>query len=354
MVEIDGAHGEGGGQLVRTAVALSAVTGTAIRVTNVRAGRRNPGLAPQHVAALRAVASMCDAHCEGVVPRSTTITFAPGRLRGGAFRVDVGTAGSVTLVLQAMLPALLAAREPSEVTIRGGTDVRAAPPIDYLRFVLLPLMEKMGVHARLCVLRRGYFPKGGGEVRLQIGPTAHLDPFVVEQRGPVETVEIHAHVAHLAPDILQRMTEAARRQLPPALPVRELVETCAPQTSLGPGGAIVLCARAGPTLLGAAQIAQRGIRAEELGLAAAQSLARDLEAGATLDVHAADQMLAILALAGGPSAFRATEVTSHARTAMWLLEQLDVARFSVVPAASGVRVRVEPRCARAKADRSAQ
>jgi RNA 3'-phosphate cyclase len=154
MLEIDGAYGEGGGQLVRTAVALAAIRGTPIRVDQVRARRRKPGLAPQHVAAVRAVAAMCDAQCEGVESRSTAFTFAPRRLRGGAFTVDVGTAGSIALVLQAMLPAAVASGEACRIVVRGGTDVRAAPPVDYLRLVLLPLLEKMGVRAALTVVRR--------------------------------------------------------------------------------------------------------------------------------------------------------------------------------------------------------
>ncbi len=341
MLEIDGAYGEGGGQLVRTAVALAAVRGVPIRVVNVRARRRNPGHAPQHVAAVRAVASLCEAQCEGVEPRSAAIVFAPRRLRGQEVHVDVGTAGSVTLVLQAMLPALLSCREPSRVTIRGGTDVPAAPPIDYLLLVLLPLVAKMGVRAELAVLRRGYYPKGGGEVRLGVQPSPHLRPFVVPSPGPVERVEIHAHVALLARDVAERMALASRARLH-GLPVETRIEVCTPGLALGPGGAVVLRARTTNTILGSAQVAERGVRSERLGEAAAATLQRDLGAAATLDVHAADQMLVFLALAAGRSEFRALELTSHARTTMWLLERLAGARFAVDTAEQAVKVQVEP------------
>jgi RNA 3'-phosphate cyclase len=342
MFEIDGAYGEGGGQLVRTAVALAAVRGTAIRVTNVRARRRNPGLAPQHVAAVRAVASLCNAQCEGVAARSTSIAFMPRRLHGGEFRVDVGTAGSITLVLQAMLPALVNCGEQSRVTIRGGTDVRAAPPIDYFHLVLLPLLAKMGVRAALTILRRGYYPKGGGEVQLDVQPVARLLPFVVQSAGPVERVEVHAHVALLPRDIAERMDRAAREHLSRGLPVETRIDVGVPGSSLGPGGALVVRAVTAHTILAAAQVAERGVRAEQLGQIAAEALVRDLQAGATLDLHAADQMLVFLALAAGRSEFRATELTSHARTAMWLLERLGGSRFVVDASERAVRVLVEP------------
>jgi RNA 3'-terminal phosphate cyclase (ATP) len=342
MLEIDGAYGEGGGQLIRTAVAVAATMEMPIRVVNVRARRRNPGLAPQHVAAVRAVASLCDAQCGGVELHSTAITFAPRRLRGGDFHVDVGTAGSITLVLQAMLPVLVASRARCRVTIRGGTDVRAAPPIDYLHLVLLPLLAKMGVRAELTVLRRGYYPKGGGEVQLDVEPAARLHRFVVQDAGPIERVEIHAHVAQLPREIAERMNSAARLCLPRGFPVETRIDVCAPAFSFGPGGAIVLRALMAHTILGAAKVAERGVRAEQLGQATAEALARDLYAGATLDVHAADQMLVFLALAAGPSEYCASEVTSHASTAMWLLEKLAGSRFSIDKSARGVRVQVEP------------
>ena len=342
MVEIDGAHGEGGGQLVRTAVALAAVSGVPVRIVDIRARRRRPGLAAQHAAAVQAVAALCDARCEGVQTGSTALSFWPRRLRGGVFRVDVGTAGSIALVLQAMLPAALISGQAVEVTLRGGTDVPMAPPMDYLRIVLLPLLARMGVQAELNILRRGYFPQGGGEVRLALRPLTRLMPFAVEERGPVVHIGLQAHVAHLPGHVAQRMAAAARTALPPGLPVQARVDVWPPELALGPGGAIVLRAVAAHTTLGAAAVAERGVPAERLGQAAASSLRRDLDAGATLDIHAADQMLVFLALAAGPCAFRAAELGSHARTVMWLLETLTPARFDVSPAGAGVLVRVRP------------
>ena len=342
MVEIDGAHGEGGGQLVRTAVAVAAASGVPVRIVNIRLRRRVPGLAAQHAAAVHAVAALCDAQCDGVELRSTVLSFRPQRLHGGQFDIDVGTAGSIALVLQAMLPAAVATGEGVVVTIRGGTDVRAAPTVDYVRLVLLPLLDTMGVHAELVVVRRGYYPKGGGEIRLALQLTSRLRPFTVQEAGPIARIEAHVHVAHLPRQIAERMERAARAELPFRVPVDATVEVCSPELASGPGGAILLRALAERTVLGAAQVAERGVPAERLGQVAAQMLTRDMQAAATLDLHAADQLPVFLALADGVSVFRASQLSSHAATAMWLLERLTAARFEVQPAPCGVLVHVHP------------
>jgi RNA 3'-terminal phosphate cyclase (ATP)/RNA 3'-terminal phosphate cyclase (GTP) len=292
---------------------------------NIRLRRRVPGLAAQHAAAVHAVDALCDAQCDGVELRSTVLSFRPQRLHGGQFDIDVGTAGSIALVLQAMLPAAVATGMGVVVTIRGGTDVRAARTVDYVRLVLLPLLDRMGVHAELVVVRRGYYPKGGGEIRLALQLTSRLRPFTVQEAGPIARIEAHVHVAHLPRQIAERMERAARAEL-----------------ASGPGGAILLRALAERTVLGAAQVAERGVPAERLGQAAAQTLTRDMQAAATLDLHAADQLPVFLALADGVSVFRASQLSSHAATAMWLLERLTAARFEVQPAPCGVLVHVHP------------
>jgi RNA 3'-phosphate cyclase len=275
-IEVDGSYGEGGGQLVRTAVALAALTGSALRLAGVRAKRAKPGLAPQHLAAVRAVAALCRARCEGLELGSTAFSFEPhARPAGGELRVDVGTAGSVTLVLQALLPILFAARNPSRVAVTGGTDVRQAPSWDYFRRVLLPLLGRMGLRASASCARRGYYPRGGGEVALEVEP-GEPQALAFEKRFKPWQVSGEAHVANLPLTIAERMRAAA--------------------------------------------------------------LAADIAAGATLDRHAADQVLVYLALAGGDSRFLVRAVSSHARTAIWLIEKFLPARFEVEERAGLARV----------------
>jgi RNA 3'-phosphate cyclase len=337
VIDIDGAYGEGGGQLVRTAVALSAITGKPVGLRNVRAKRSRPGLAPQHLAAVRAAATLCGARCTGLELRSQAFAFVPGRLRSGEFRFDVGTAGSATLVLQALLPALASAPGPSRVTVVGGTDVRAAPPADYLQQVSLALLDRMGIAVDCRVVRRGYYPRGGGEVELAVLP-ARPRPLAIGDAGRQARIAGLAHVANLPAHIALRMRAAALARLG-AHPADIDTAVLGAAEAIGQGGAVVVWARTAHTVLGAGRVAERGVRAETLGDEAGAELAADLAAGAMLDVHAADQLPVFLALAGGGS-FTARRLTSHARTAMWLIEQFLPVRFDVVATEPLARVRV--------------
>ncbi len=328
MVEIPGDTGEGGGQIARMAVALAAVTGTPIRLTRIRARRPKPGLAAQHLTALRAVAMLAGGAIEGLALGATEVAFRPGPIEGGDFRFDVGTAGSITLLVQALLPALVHARKPSTVRLIGGTDVRGAPPLDYLRFVLLPLLARCGVDARIDVVRRGYYPRGGGEVVLAVQPSPLRSPGHIVA-GPLRQVRAFVHTARLPEHVALRMRAAALSELA-GLPIEARIET--QSESAGAGGAIVLAADCAGTTLGAGRVAERGVRAETLGEAAAKELARDLALSVALDVHAADQVIVYLALAcaaGGTASFTTAEASLHTTTAIRLAERLLPVRFSI-------------------------
>src|SRR5436309_9372853 len=172
MIEVDGSFGEGGGQVLRTAVALAAVLSKEIHVFNIRAGRAEPGLRPQHMTGVKAAAELCSANLQGLEVGATEFVFKPGRLRAGTFRFDVGTAGSVTLVLQTLMPMIAFAPGPVQLEITGGTDVKWSPPIDYVRLVTLPILKKIGYLGDLEIVRRGHYPKGGGLVRFSTrGPS---------------------------------------------------------------------------------------------------------------------------------------------------------------------------------------
>jgi len=325
MLDIDGSHGEGGGQLLRTAVALAAVTGRPARIRNIRARRDKPGLAAQHLTAVRAVGELCDARIEGLALGARELHVVPGAPRGGEFRFDVGTAGSVTLVLQALVPVMLASGSACRVVVAGGTDVRAAPPLDYFREVLLRLLARMGARLRLAVRRRGYFPRGGGEVELACEAGARLRSFGAGAPGRLVALRGAAHVANLPAHIAARMRDAALAALRRSAEID--VAVLREDGAQGSGGAIVAWADTEASVLGAGEVAQRGVRAETLGERVGASLRDDLEAGASLDVHAADQLLVYLALAHGRSVFTTRTLSSHARTAMWLIEQFLPVRF---------------------------
>lgn len=328
MIEIDGSYGEGGGQLVRTAVALSAVTGKAIRIVKARAKRSNPGLAPQHLAAVRSVAEVCAADTEGLELRTVSFTFSPRKVKGGTYRFDIGTAGSVTLVLQALMPALLASGEAARVVVTGGTDIWQAPPADYLAQVMGRHLARMGAPLQFGIARRGYYPRGGGEITVEIAPGA-LRPMNLAAPGALRRLDGAAHVANLPAHITERMREAMLAALGPAAQ-RARIETrvLGGGEAIGRGGSITVWAETEHSVLGAARVARLGVRAETLGEAVGQELRADLDAGVTADVHAADQLLVYLALADGESSFTARELTSHAETAMWLIGRFLPVRFT--------------------------
>ena len=339
MIDIDASYGEGGGQLVRTAVALAALTGRAVRLANVRSKRDRPGLAPQHLAAVRAVAALCDARCEGLDLRSTQLAFEP-RIRpaGGDVRVDVGTAGSVTLVLQALLPVLIAARYETRVVVTGGTDVCKAPSWDYFCRVLLALLAQMHLRLGASIARRGYYPRGGGEVSVQVEPGVPL-PLALGERPSSWRIAGEAHVANLPVSIAERMRTAALAALGREAEVQaRLLDH---DEASGAGGAITLWAQGAAGQLGASRVAERGVRAETLGDEVGRELAHDIAAGATLDVHAADQILVYAAMAQGRSCFATRAVSDHARTAMWLIPKFLPARFAVLEQRGLARISVD-------------
>jgi RNA 3'-phosphate cyclase len=321
MIEVDGSHGEGGGQLLRMAVALSALTRTPVTVDRVRAGRPNPGLAAQHVTAIRAVAELASAEVEGLEMGSPRLVFRPGDLVGGDHSFEVGTAGSVTLVLQACLPVAFAAKSSSHLRIVGGTDVKWSPPLDYFARVFLPWVRRLGGQADLLSHRRGYYPRGGGEIEIAVQPTEAWSPIQISEPGALERVRGIAHASNLSDDIPKRMKDAALRRLH-GVPDAKIEERLYPdEDAVGQGGAVVVWAEREHTLLGADCLAERGKSAERVGEEAAENLQAEIVSGSTVDLHAADQLIVYLALADRPSSFLVREVSGHLRTMAWLVPQ---------------------------------
>lgn len=340
MIEIDGSTGEGGGQLLRIAVALSALKGTPVCIRKIRSGRPNPGLAAQHVAAIRAVAALASAEVDGLEPGSAEITLRPGTVIGGHHAFDVGTAGSVTLVLQACLPVAFAAPVGARITLTGGTDVQWSPPLDYFVRVFLPLLRRMGAAVDVLTERRGYYPRGGGQIEVVVQPTAGLSSLHLSEAGPVQRVRGVAHVSHLSEEISRRMKTSAMHRIHGIEDVQVEERTYRGDDAVGQGGAVVLWAETERTILGATSLAERGKSSERVGEEAAEGLAAEIVSGATLDVHAADQLLLYLAQASGPSSFCVREVTGHLRTMAWLLPQFLPMRIEFQPVGGLTRVKV--------------
>lgn len=339
MIEIDGSMGEGGGQILRTALGLAAVTGTGFRMHSVRARRSRPGLARQHLASVRAVARLCDARVAGDGLGSTELTFRPGALRAGRHRFSTGGAGSATLVLQALLPPLLTASGPSEVELEGGTHTLSAPPFEFVDRTLAPLLRRMGAGIELELARPGFYPAGGGRMRVRIEPGS-LEPLDLPRRGPILGRSARAIVSALPAHIARRELDVVAAEL--GLDERDL-ETVEVPDPVGPGNVLLLAVESEAVTELFTGFGRRGVRAERV----AEEAVRALRAYEGTDVpvgrHLADQLLVPLALAGG-GRFRTMEPTSHARTVALVIPRFLGAEVHFRPADDGRwEIRVEGR-----------
>jgi RNA 3'-terminal phosphate cyclase (ATP) len=310
MLNIDGSVLEGGGQILRTAVALSAITGTAISITNIRGRRERTGLMPQHAAAVRAVAGMCHAQCSGLNTGSMSLEFSPGHLVRKDLTVDIGTAGSIPLVLHAWLPVAL--HTGGSVTVTGGTEVDKSPTIDYFLHINGEFLRHHGAPLSIIIKQRGYYPSGGGEVTVHVTAPASLDPLdTALARGPVAC--IFSFCSNLPAHVAVRQSESARKQLK-IMTGKDF--TCRSVTAPGPGAgsSITIC----DGWKGGTAVGRHGLPAEIVGKTAALQLVNELRGPGTVDSHLADQLLIYLAQYGG--SYTAPELTLHSRTVCWLLD----------------------------------
>ncbi len=325
LVEIDGSMGEGGGQILRTSIALAAITGRPLRIFNIRAKRSNPGLRPQHLTAVRAIAALSGGRLEGDRVGSMELRFTPGRIRGGRYRFDVGTAGSVSLVLQALLPVMAYADGPITVEIRGGTDVPMAPTIDYIREVLRPLLAMLGYRFTVRVKRRGHYPKGGGIVEVAVpSPPRGFKARSFTERGELVEARVRSHAVRLPRHVAERQARSASEVLRRELGVEPRVELewyePGRDPHLGPGSGVLAWLVFKEAVMGGDSIGKRGKPAEQVGREAAEQLVEDYRTGAALDRHASDMIPVYLALAEGDSLIHGAMMTSHAHTVLELLK----------------------------------
>lgn len=336
MLTIDGSYGEGGGQIVRTAVALSVLTKQPIEITNIRAGRPVSGLRPQHYTALSCIRSICNAEAEGLSVHSTNLRFSPHDVKPGTYTFDVGTAGSMTLVFQACLLSAFHASAPLTIVLRGGTDVRWAPSWDYFAHVFLPLISKIGIKTEVRLLRRGYYPTGGGEATLTIHPVEKLIPFSAQEPQSFTELSGIIHRANLPDHISTRMKHAAiktamKQNLRSAIQI-----DAAPSSSTGTG--ITLWSGSEQTILGSTVLGEKTLSAETVGETAANHLIQEIKSGATLDCYAIDQILPYLVLAPKESTCLIREISNHTQTNMWLIKQFFSVDFEVTPQQDAHRI----------------
>lgn len=315
MIELDGAVGEGGGQVLRSALTLSMMTGQSFKIKNIRAKRPKPGLLRQHLTAVEAAAAICGARVEGAAVGSQSLSFIPGPVQGGDYRFAIGTAGSCTLVLQTILPALWFAKQASRVSVSGGTHNKAAPPADFLIRVWQPLLAKMGVQQDIALKRYGFYPAGGGEISASVKPISALTALHLGNRGALQQIKAEALVAGVPGKVAQRELDQISLRIEGVAGEMRVLSN-----DQGPGNAVlieVVHEHLSEIFTG---FGEKGTSAEAVGNQAASLAKIYLESQGAVGEYLADQLLLSMALAGAGS-FTCTKASSHLLTNIGVIER---------------------------------
>lgn len=322
VLEIPGDYLEGGGQILRTALSLSVITQRPIRIFNIRAKRSNPGLGQQHFYTIRALGEVSCAKVDGFSLGSQEIKFSPSQIKSLSLDINIPTAGSIGLVLQSLIPVACFAPDGLAANIKGGTSGKGAIPIEYYSGVIIPILNRIGIEVRLDLMRRDYYPKGGGEVQVKIHAKTNLSPIKLTQQGKITIIEgiSHSHKELERQQVSQRQKERAEEILKRrfSCPV-EIISQYSPGFSLGSG--IVVWAKTDTgAILGADALGEKGKPAEEVAEEAAHKLINQIDSAAAVDSHLGDNLIPYLALCGGKIKV-ALPLSLHTQTNLWVCEQ---------------------------------
>ena len=332
MLEIDGSQKSGSGTILRLSIALAGILDEPLHIYNIRHRRGQPGLRPQHLESVNTAARICNAETKGAKLGSRELWFKPSGIMSGEVRSEIGTAGSISMLLLTVLPLCIYAKgDVSLHVVNGGTDVRYAPTINYMKYVLLPMLELMGMKASLTVKKFGYYPKGMGEVVLNVSSVSKLTSLSIEEFGGVEEIG-GVSVCTFLEDrrVAERQAEAATNVLRDRGYAAKIHVVNDRSNPLQKGSSLVLWAKTSTgAILGGDAIGELRKFSEAVGREAAENLLREINAGATVDVHLADMLVPYFALANGISVYLTREITDHIDTNIWLVEKILGVKFQV-------------------------
>ena len=328
LISIDGSIGEGGGQILRTAISLSAARGVEVEVFDIRARRPKPGLRPQHFWAIKAIAELCDAEVYGLKQGSTRVRFTPKAVREKELTLDLGTAGSITLLLQALIQAISISEKIVHLNIQGGTDVKWSPTMDYFRQVVIPFYGLLGIGVDLEIRRRGFYPNGGGRVACVIRPPTRIMPIDLKHKEHGQT-RISSLCSGLPFSVAERQAKSASNLIW-GDGVKVLGLDSRVEEAQSPGTAICIYSlKDSDTYIGADGFGERGKAAELVGRETASRFLKEYDSKASLDRHLADMVVPLLSLASGPSTFTTSSITQHLKTNLEIAEQVVGARSQI-------------------------
>ncbi|MGD8567227.1 MAG: RNA 3'-terminal phosphate cyclase [Gammaproteobacteria bacterium] len=320
-VYIDGSQGEGGGQVLRSSLAISVCLKKPFRMENIRARRKKPGLLRRHLTAVRAAARISNARVEGDHLGSQQLVFEPNDVQPGEYHFSIGTAGSTTLVLQTIMLPLLFADGPSKIAIEGGTHNPMAPPFEFIQQAYLPILDKMGGDIEIALIRPGFFPKGGGCLELHVQPTGKLKAISLKQRGKIQSIHGAVYIVGLPKHIAEREINVLARQLNVSINHFDIISY---GTELGPGNVVSVAVESENISEVFTGYGQKGVKAEIVAKKVANEVRRYIDSGVAVDEHLADQLLLPMGLAGGGE-FVTCQLTQHTETNIRTVKQfLDI------------------------------
>ena len=333
MIEIDGSQKSGSGTILRLSVALAVIRGQPLHIYNIRENRPQPGLRPQHLEAVLTAARLCDAELKGAELNSRELWFYPKKVKGGKIEAEIGTAGSIPMLLLTVLPICVFAENSVHLhVVRGGTDVSHAPTVNYMRFVLLPVLKHMGINAFLTVHKYGYYPKGMGEITINVEPCGSLKPFLMENFGKIKAIKGVSVCTFLAERrVAERQAEAANDYLGEKGYTADIQIVNDKSNPLQKGSSLVLWAETDTdAYIGADAIGELRKTSEAVGREAAEKIYVEISAKPTVDIHLADMLIPYMALAKGKSTYLTRAISDHLETNIWLAEKILGVKFHVL------------------------